>query len=138
MTAFDVPFWQLALDANREVFRDMAAGARVGVVDDDGLNAPPCPMLTWSWNEGTGRMVAGEGRFDGFAEADVDLLLVDRDGAIDAVQRNGGGDALERLGADVGRGSVVYYVFRTRNELQERGHEELLEILGLAFLGACR
>jgi len=138
MPAFDIPSWQAVLDTNRDVFTDMSAGASVGLVDDDGLNAPPCPMLVWTWAPDQDRMVAVPARFKGFAEAGVDLLLVARNGAFEDLQRDLDVDALERLGEMVTAGAFVFYVFRTRNELQERGHEELLEILGLGFLGACR
>jgi len=138
MPAFDIPGWQAVLDANRDVFADMSAGASVGLVDDDGLNAPPAPMLVWAWVPEEDRMIAVPASFEGFAEAGVDLLLVARDGAFEDLQTGLDEDALERLGEMVTAGAFVFYVFRTRNELQERGHEELLEILGLAFLGACR
>jgi len=32
----------------------------------------------------------------------------------------------------------MFFVFRTRQELQDAGYDDFLDSLGLAFLGACR
>ena len=35
-------------------------------------------------------------------------------------------------------GDILFFVFRTKFELQDAGYEDFLDTLGLAFLGACR
>jgi hypothetical protein len=35
-------------------------------------------------------------------------------------------------------GNIMFFVMRTKYELQDAGYEEFLDTLGLAFLGACR
>lgn len=138
MPTFDIPRWQIALDANRDVFSGLVAGARIGLLEEVGMRAPPCPMLVWERAANPHGMIARSGRFEGFSEAAVDLLLVARNGALEDLETNPGEDAIERLGAMVGEGAFVFFVFRTRDELEERGLEELIEVLGLAFIGACR
>ena len=138
LATFDIPRWQIALDANRDLFTGLVAGASIGLVDEAGLRAPPCPMLVWEQAADPPGMVARGGQFDGFGEARVDLLLVARNGAFEDLEANPGEDAVERLGAMVGEGAFVFFVFRTRDELEERGLGELIEVLGLAFIGACR
>ena len=35
-------------------------------------------------------------------------------------------------------GGILFFVMKTKHQLQDAGYEEFLDSLGLAFLGACR
>ena len=71
-------------------------------------------------------------------ELRLDLLLVADDEALEAISRHLGGDPLTVMKGLIRRGNVLFYVMRTKRELQDAGYEDFLDSLGLAFLGACR
>jgi hypothetical protein len=35
-------------------------------------------------------------------------------------------------------GNILFFVMKTKYQLQDAGYEDFLDTLGLAFLGACR
>lgn len=77
-------------------------------------------------------------RFAGMASSRVDLLLVADREAMDTMLAWFGGDMLRTIKRLIRRGNIMFLVFRNKARLQDAGYEDLLESLGLAFLGACR
>ena len=76
--------------------------------------------------------------YAGYEDARVDLLFVAEDAAIEALRSALHGDALSIVKRQIRQGAIMFYVMRTKYELQDAGYEEFLDGLGLAFLGACR
>jgi len=146
----ELPAWQQMLDRHRELFCDMAPGSRIGLMRRDGTHAgrraaarfatdadaPAATLLTWECGE--------QGMRAGYApcrhprELRLDLLLVADDEALETIGGHIEGDALAVLKGLIRRGNVLFYVMRTKQELQDAGYEDFLDSLGLAFLGACR
>jgi len=147
----DLADWQVMLDRHDEVFSGMLPGAAVGFVPRAGSGIQPGKhvaglvaangagnMMVW---EIVGvRMQASLKPYTGFQDCKVDLLFVAEDEAVQAMR-----DALEDGSATMSvmkrlirKGSIMFYVMRTKYELQDAGYEEFLDTLGLAFLGACR
>lgn len=147
----DVAAWQEMLERHQALFEDMTPGSSVGLVAREGSGVLPgkhvaalreageraeADMLVWA--VGPRGMRAERHGFAGFDGAKVDLLLVADDEALDALRSALEGDALSAMKRLIRRGNIMFYVFRTKHELQDAGYEDFLDSLGLAFLGACR
>lgn len=141
--------WQSMLDRHAELFTDMLPGSAVGFVPRAGSGIQPgrhvaglmaaggeSEMMAWE--------IVGDGmraslrRYAGFQEAKVDLLFVAEDAAIAAMREAIRSDTLSIMKRQIRQGGIMFYVMRTKYELQDAGYEEFLDNLGLAFLGACR
>lgn len=146
----DLPAWQAMLDRHRELFAEMLPGSRIGILPRSATNLLPGRRLAGlaAIELPEGRMLAWETREEGvqagyrsclrFEEAQVDLLLVPDDAALEAILAALGGDALAVMKKMIRRGNMLFFVMRAKHELQEAGYEDFLDSLGLAFLGACR
>ncbi|NMG43750.1 hypothetical protein GPA22_08400 [Aromatoleum toluvorans] len=145
----DMAPWQTMLDRYAVLFTDMVEGSSVGFVPRSGSGIQPgkhvaglveaagdVPMMKWI-NDGSG-MTAGLMRYSGFQEARVDLLFVADDEALEAMRASLGADTLSLIKRLIRQGHIMFFVLRTKFELQDAGYEEFLDTLGLAFLGACR
>ena len=91
-----------------------------------------------AWQVGDGRIAARIERFAGMSSTRVDLLLVADADAMETMRDRLDGDMLTAIKRLIRRGSMMFFVFRTKAELQDAGFEDFLDSLGLAFLGACR
>ncbi len=83
-------------------------------------------------------MRAGIVPYRGFQEAKVDLLFVAEAEALDKLRADIGDATLPLMKRQIRAGGIMFFVMRTKYELQDAGYEEFLDSLGLAFLGACR
>lgn len=136
------------LDRHAELFTEMLPGSAVGFVPRAGSGIHPGKHVAGLMNAGgEGEMMAweaGDGmraslrRYSGFQDAKVDLLFVAEDGAIEAMRNALQGDTLSIIKRQIRQGGIMFYVMRTKYELQDAGYEDFLDNLGLAFLGACR
>lgn len=141
--------WQSMLDRHAELFTDMLPGSAVGFVPRAGSGIQPGRhvaglMAAGSESEMMAWEIVGDGmraslrRYAGFQEAKVDLLFVAEDAAIAAMREAIRSDTLSIMKRQIRQGGIMFYVMRTKYELQDAGYEEFLDNLGLAFLGACR
>lgn len=148
----DLPVWQAMLDRHQELFADMLPGSRIGILPRSATRLLPGRRLAGlaqaQIDLPEGRMLAWETREEGmragyrscmrFEDAQVDLLLVPDDAALEAIVANLGGDALTVMKRMIRQGNMLFFVMKAKHELQEAGYEDFLDSLGLAFLGACR
>ena len=141
--------WQAMLTRQAELFTGMVPGSAIGFVARAGSGLQPGrhiagltqadgggEMLTWEM--AADGMHAGKRAYTGFEGVGVDLLFVCEDGAFDTVRAALDGDALSAIKRLIRQGAIMFYVMRTKYELQDAGYEDFLDTLGLAFLGACR
>lgn len=147
-----VALWQATFDRDAALFADLRPGARMGLVARSGwhagagrriaaMRATPRdagdpPMLVFEAADG--RIHVDVRPFGGVDQAGVDLLFVAEDRAqadLEALPSDAVLTTMKRL---LREGAVMFFVFRTKAELQETGYEDFLDSLGLAFLGACR
>lgn len=141
--------WQAMLSRQAELFTGMVPGSSVGFVARAGSGLQPGKhaaglaqaggsgqMLTWEMAESG--MRADTRPYTGFEGVGVDLLFVCEDDALDNVRAALDGDALSAIKRLIRQGAIMFYVMRTKYELQDAGYEDFLDTLGLAFLGACR
>jgi hypothetical protein len=141
--------WQSMLDRHAELFSEMLPGSAVGFVPRAGSGIQPGKHVAglmatggegemMAWEVGSGGMQASLRRYAGFQDAKVDLLFVAEDASLAAMQEALQGDALSIMKRQIRQGGIMFFVMRTKFELQDAGYEEFLDSLGLAFLGACR
>jgi hypothetical protein len=146
-----VPHWQAVFDGNEALFAELSDGARMGLIAQPGfaptgrrlagLDAAAAkhagmPMLAFEVM--AGRVLVTLRPFAGFEGTGLDLLFVadeDARAELAAAPADATLRAMKRL---IRRGNVMFFVFRTRHELQDAGYDDFLDSLGLAFLGACR
>ena len=145
-----VAAWQAMLDRHAPLFSELLPGSAVGFVPREGSGIQPGKhvagvvnaggageMLTWTM-QASGAMCAQLRDYSGFQDAGVDLLFVaDADG-LAAMQGALHGETLSIIKRQIRQGAIMFFVMRTKYELQDAGYEDFLDSLGLAFLGACR
>jgi hypothetical protein len=150
-TGGNVAHWQDVFDDSETLFAELSDGARMGLIAQPGfapggrrlagLEAAAAkyagmPML--AFDAAAGRIAVTLERFESFDQAGLDLLFVadeEARGERAATPPPSTRRAMKRL---IRRGNVMFFVFRTRHELQDAGYDDFLDSLGLAFLGACR
>ena len=147
----DAAHWQAVFDESEALFAELRDGARMGLIAQPGfapagrrlagLDAAAAkyagmPML--AFDAANGRIEVTIERFDSFDRARLDLLFVADEEARAEFATTRPAGTLRVLKRLVRRGNVIFFVFRTRSELQDAGYEDFLDSLGLAFLGACR
>ncbi|MDE2166988.1 MAG: hypothetical protein KGJ66_11715 [Alphaproteobacteria bacterium] len=128
--------WQALLDRNADMFRGMAAGARIGLLSKDDFEPPTATMVVWQ-ADGE-RMRAAYESFPGFDRVNIDLLFVADDDTIRHLHDPDAPAPFAEIKRKVRRREVLLYVVKPRDELLEWGYEDFLDSLGLAFMGACR
>ena len=143
--------WQSMLDRHAELFSEMLPGSTIGFVARSGSGIIPGKhaaglksaqgegeMLAWQIAADNSGMRASFNGYTGFEDTKVDLLFVAEDAALRAMRDALDGDALSIMKRLIRKGSIMFYVMKTKYQLQDAGYEEFLDTLGLAFLGACR
>ena len=88
-------------------------------------------------NEGTG-MRANYRPCRNFPDAQADLVLVPDDAAFEEIRRTLAADPLHTFKKMIRCGSILFFVMKTKYQLQDAGYEDFLDTLGLAFMGSCR
>jgi hypothetical protein len=145
----DIHEWQEMLDRHALLFSELLPGSAVGFVPRAGSGIHPGKhvagvmnaagegeMLTWAMEGESFR--ASLGRYRGFQQARVDLLFVADEDALAAMRGALHGDTLSIIKRQIRKGAIMFFVMKTKFELQDAGYEDFLDSLGLAFLGACR
>jgi hypothetical protein len=148
----DLPAWQALLDRYQELFSDMVPGSRIGILPRSGTSLMPGKHLAGltsaefdlpggnmlAWEVDSGGMRAGYQPCRRFEEARADLLLLPDDAALEEIRRSLGADPLSAMKKMIRSGGILFFVMKTKYQLQDAGYEDFLDTLGLAFLGACR
>lgn len=150
----DLPAWQAMLDRYQELFSDMLPGSCIGILPRSGTSLMPGKHLAGLSNAEfslpDGKMLAWEVRQEGlgmradyrpcrkFDDARADVLLVPDDAAFVEIRRSLSGDPMSAIRKMIRCGSILFFVMKTKYQLQDAGYEDFLDTLGLAFLGACR
>jgi hypothetical protein len=93
-------------------------------------------MLTWVMDGE--HMCANLRQYSGFQDARVDLLFVADESGLEAMREALEGETLSIIKRQIRKGAIMFFVMKTKYELQDAGYEDFLDSLGLAFLGACR
>lgn len=132
----DAESWQAILDRRQEIFTDMLPGASLGILPKKEFESPVGTMLIWL--KQADKMVVDYQLFTGFQNASVDLLMIADDAALESLQSKAQDNPFHEMREQIRQGNILYYVMKNKNELLNLGYEELVEVLGIPILGACR
>ena len=141
--------WQAMLDRHASLFSELVPGSAVGFVPRAGSGIHPGKHVAGVMNAaGAGQMLTwvDGGRaharrlrhYSGFQDAGVDLLFVADEAGLEAMRDALHGETLSIIKRQIRKGTIMFFVMKTKYELQDAGYEDFLDSLGLAFLGACR
>ena len=141
--------WQAMLERHAPLFSELVPGCAVGFVPRAGSGIQPGKHVAGVMNAaGSGQMLtwqmADDGMhadiraYAGFQDARVDLLFVADDDGLAAMREALDGETLSIIKRQIRKGTIMFFVMKTKYELQDAGYEDFLDSLGLAFLGACR
>ena len=151
IAAGDAIHWQAVFDGQHALVAELADGARMGLVvragialagrrraglDAAGTRYAGAPMLAFA--SANGRIVVTVERFERFDAGNLDLLFVVDDEARSELLATPPSSALRAMKRLIRSGRVMFFVLRSRNELQNAGYEDFLDSLGIPFLGSCR
>jgi hypothetical protein len=145
----EIEAWQAMLDRHAELFAEMTPGASVAIVPREGSGILPgkhvAGLMAASgvgemlrWQVTAAGMRADIVPYRGLRDVGVDLLFVADAEARAKLCANLGDETLALMKRLIRSGNIMFFVMRTKYELQDAGYEEFLDTLGLAFLGACR
>lgn len=132
----DAQGWQTILDRRPEIFTDMLPGASLGILPKKEFESPVGTMLIWV--KQVDKMAAFYQTFTGFQNTSVDLLMIADDAALESLHSKAQDNPFYEMREQIRNGHILYYVMKTKNELLALGFEELIDVLGIPFLGACR
>jgi hypothetical protein len=100
------------------------------------LRAAEATMLVWEATAGA--MRARHERFPGFDEVAIDLLLIADEATLRDIHDAGNPDPFAQIKAKVRRRDILLFVVKPKHELIACGYSEVLDSLGLVFMGTCR
>jgi hypothetical protein len=132
----DAEGWQAILDRRQEIFADMLPGASLGILTKKEFESPVGTMLIWVRQ--ADKMAVIYQSFTGFQNTSVDLLIVVDDEALESLHSQAQDNTFSKMREQIRNGNILFYVMKTKDELLDLGYEELIEVLGIPFLGACR
>lgn len=92
-------------------------------------------MQVWEVKEE--QMIAYMQPFTGFSHVDVDLLFVVEAVALREIYQRLKNGALTEFKKLIRQGEILFYVMKSRDELDAMGYEELIERFGIPWLGTC-
>lgn len=128
--------WQGMLDRCGPSFSSLRSGSRIGIARRSELARDDAAIVVWEARRG--RLYAAREPFRGYGDRSLDVMLVGDDEAVHDVAENLGSDGLLALKEQVRRGGFVCFVMRAQCDLVEAGYEDVLQSMGVVFMGACR
>ena len=128
--------WQAMLDRYGKLFGDRCTGSRIGVARRADLTQRGAPMIVFEARKGHLHALAAP--FAGFDDPTLDVMLVGDDEAMQEVGSHLRGEGLPILKHQVRQGGFVCYLMRVHCDLVEAGYEDVLQSMGVVFMGACR
>lgn len=128
--------WQVMLDRYGVFFSNLRSGSRIGIARRSDLGRGEASIVVLEARRG--RLYAERRPFCGYADTSLDIMLVGDDGAVAEVGRHLADTGLPALKEQVRQGGFVCFLLRTQCDLVEAGYEDVLQSMGVIFMGACR
>jgi hypothetical protein len=132
----DLPAWQGLIERHRALFTPLVDGTAVAFLPRTAADAIGGEMLVWV-RDAAGMRVEKR-RFTGFADCAAHLLFVAETGTLERLHGRIADNPWGAMKLSVRDGSLLLYVLEPKTQLLDDGLEDFLDVLGLAFLGACR
>jgi hypothetical protein len=137
MTALPDPqAWQGMLDRHGAAFGNLRSGSRIGIGRRSDLSRDGASIVVWEARRG--RLYAEYKPFCGYGDKTLDVMLVGDDAAVDEVAEHLDQEGLPVLKEQVRQGGFVCFLMRAQCDLIEAGYEDVLQSMGVVFMGACR
>lgn len=128
--------WQVMLDRYGTFFSNLRSGSRIGIGRRSDLARGEASIVVWEARRG--RLYAECRPFSGYADRSLDIMLVGDDAAVAEVARQLADTGLPALKEQVRQGGFVCFLLRAQCDLVEAGYEDVLQSMGVIFMGACR
>lgn len=128
--------WQGMLDRFGPSLGDLRSGSRIAIARRSDLARDDASIVVWEARRG--RLYARREPFRGYDDMSLDVMLVGDDDAVTEVARHLDADGLPALKEQVRQGGFVCFLMRAQCDLIEAGYEEVLQSMGVIFMGACR
>jgi len=125
--------WELLLENGKDMLPGVENGGRVGVLPKRQLAESSGKMIVWE--KTTSGVTASECTFDGFQGADVDLLVVAEEKCLLNLWSDPRKDPIRKLREGIRMGEAMVYFLRAKEDLLDKGYEDLTELLGLPRQG---
>ncbi len=132
----DLDRWAAEFEAAVEVFEALRPGARLGFLPRADADAMQGALLVWEASRSG--MQAQLQPFESYVGTGVDIIFVPEAPVLRRLHEAEPGAVLATIRAAVRDSSIIFFSLRRGRELRALGYEPLLDMLGLAFLGACR
>jgi hypothetical protein len=129
----DPAAWQAMLDRYGNAFGNLRSGSRIGIGLRSDLSHGDASIVVWEARRG--RLYAERKPFCGYGDKSLDIMLVGDDAAVEEVAQN---LELPALKQQVRQGGFVCFLMRAQCDLVEAGYEDVLQSMGIIFMGACR
>lgn len=132
----DPAAWQAMLDHYGAFFGNLRSGSCIGIAQRADLGRSEASIVVWEARRG--RLYAERKPFCGYGDGSLDVMLVGDDDAVSEVARQLGDNGLPALKEQVRQGGFVCFLMRSQCDLVEAGYEDVLQSMGIVFMGACR
>ena len=132
---FDRESWQKMLETER-IFENLERGTAIGLLRQEKFDSPNSTMMVWE--QGAGGMTVTYRPFSGFSDAGVDILFMLREEAVKSMLTKDNGQPLSVMREQIRHGQILFYALKSRDDLFEQGLEDLIDAIGVPFLGPCR
>lgn len=128
--------WQVMLDRYGAFFGNLRSGSRIGIARRSDLGRGEASIVVWEARRG--HLHAEQRPFGSYADRSLDIMLVGDDAAVAEVGRQLADAGLPALKEQVRQGGFVCFLLRSQCDLVEAGYEDVLQSMGVIFMGACR
>lgn len=127
--------WQEHLNRLGEVFKKIGDGGCIGILPKGEPEAGESRMIMLTVRGG--RVTIDSPPFRGFRECGADLLFVADPHSLAKIHGELARDPLAELKRQIRFGGVVFFVLKARDDLIEMGFEDLIEAVGIPWIGTC-
>ncbi len=134
--------WQRMLDACPNAFTTIDPGGRIGIFCNGDFSTSIAQldgtMLVWHVEEDGVSVDYERFKRQHFHRANVDLLFVVDDDTLAMMHGATEEVLVEELVKRANHGQIILFFMIGRDELEDFGYYDFLEVVGLSFLGPCR
>ena len=138
----DAEGWQRMLDTCPKAFSTIDPGGRIGIFCNGDFStsiaALDGTMLVWNIEEDGVSVNFERFKRQHFHRANVDLLFVVDDDTLAMMHGATEEVLVEELVKRANHGQIILFFMIGRDDLEDYGYYDFLEVVGLSFLGPCR
>ena len=138
----DAEGWQRMLNACPKAFSTIDPGGRIGIFCNGDFSTSIAQLdgTMLVWNIETDGVSVNYERFkrQHFHRANIDLLFVVDDDTLTMMHGATEEVLVEEMVKRANHGQIILFFMIGRDDLEDYGYYDFLEVVGLSFLGPCR